>query len=84
MKCIVCNCDIPQERAEALELLGNLDNPTCINHAPNSKVKGLYHGFSGIAPLVVVSDVGTDKTIWRENEQEKEVVEDFSYHMDEE
>ncbi len=82
MKCIVCGCDISKERQEGLEVLGKTDNPTCLEHASNQKVRGIYHGFSGVAPLVIVSDVGTDTTIWRE--KEAETLEDFSYQLQEE
>lgn len=57
-KCYICGETISEERLEALNVLDTPANRrTCLIHAPNSKVAGIYMGASGISPMKFVDRV---------------------------
>lgn len=66
-KCYICNQPISDERLEGLRILGA--NPlmwTCLSHASNHYVKGVYTQESGTSPLIIADGIG-DSRIIREN-----------------
>ena len=55
MKCIVCNEIIDIDRSNALLILGKSPQEmTCIKHAPDNKIKGIYNS----GELIIVDTVG--------------------------
>lgn len=66
--CVVCNKVIPSDRVEALLLLNKQPHEyTCIEHAPNTKVKGLFIGESGNSQLIITDNLGQREGIIKEN-----------------
>jgi hypothetical protein len=57
-KCIVCNCDIPDERLQFL--LENDKELCCIKHAQPVKIKAIYSGEPGTSDLIFCDRVYND------------------------
>lgn len=68
MICCICKIIIPKDREEGLITLGASENKaTCLSHAVNSRVRGIYAGESGLSPLIIVDSLG-EHGISREGE----------------
>jgi hypothetical protein len=60
-KCVVSGKVIPEERVEALKMLGTPENRwTCVEHALASPRKGIYLGEVGTSELLIVDKVYND------------------------
>lgn len=74
-KCCICTNNIPEERIEALNILGILSNNyTCISCASVviKPYKGVYVGQSGISPLILANSLGQygiEKAALKEEEE---------------
>lgn len=61
MKCVITGKEIPQERIEALMILGVPESRwTCIEAASNQKVKGVWTGEAGASELIIANYVGEE------------------------
>jgi hypothetical protein len=60
-RCMVSDKPIPEERVEALKMLGiPEDRWTCVEHAVQTPKKGIYLGEAGTSQLLIVDKVYDD------------------------
>jgi hypothetical protein len=78
-KCVVSGKDIPEERIEALKMLGIPESRwTCVQHALDTPRKGVYLGENGTSELLIVNKVYNDsvRSIFRGSKKEAVAAED--------
>lgn len=78
-KCIVSGKIIPEERVEALQMLGIPESRwTCVEHALNATRKGVYLGENGTSELLIVDKVYNDsvRSVFRGSKKEPDETED--------
>lgn len=86
-KCVVSGKIIPEERVEALEMLGLPQSRwTCVEHALDIPRKGIYLGEAGTSQLLIVDKVYNDsvRSVFRGTKKELQLKEEEEPDSDKE